>query len=132
MRRVVATLIVGLFAVSGLIAPSPAQADAWSPEPEKYDVVVTTDIPVTMPDGRVLRAAIHAPAIKGTKTPAPGKFPVVLVQTPYSKTVGDLGVGAVPPYLVKRGYLGVIVDVGGTGGSEGQSQLFGTQEAKDG
>ena len=57
---------------------------------------------------------------------------MILVQTPYGKSVSQTGVGAVPPYLVHRGYLGVIVDVAGTGGSEGQSMLFGEQEAKDG
>lgn len=132
MRRTLAVLLALLVMGSGLVFPSAASAKGWEPGPEKYDIVVTTDIPVTMPDGRVLRAAIHAPAVKGTDTPADGEFPVILVQTPYSKTVGNLGVGAVPPYLVKRGYLGVIVDVAGTGGSEGQSQLFGEQEAKDG
>lgn len=132
MRRLLTILLALLVVGGGLVVPSSASAKAWAPGPEQFDVVVTTDIPVTMPDGRVLRAAIHAPAVKGTGTPAAGKFPVVLIQTPYSKTVGNLSVGAVPPYLVKRGYVGVIVDVAGTGGSEGQSQLFGTQEAKDG
>lgn len=132
MRRSLLLLVALVASIAVLVAPSPAQAATWSPGPETYDVVVTTDIPVAMPDGRVLRAAIHSPAVKGTTTPAPGPFPVILVQTPYSKTIGDMGVGAVPPYLVKRGYLGVIVDVAGTGGSEGQSQLFGAQEGKDG
>lgn len=134
MRRLVLALLGSLVAVV-LVAPVPAATAApaaWEPGPEEYDIAVTTDIPVKMPDGRVLRAAIHRPVVKGTKTPAKGPFPVILVQTPYSKTVGNLGVGAVNPYLVKRGYIGVIVDVAGTGGSEGQSQLFGKQEAKDG
>ncbi|MEJ7634195.1 CocE/NonD family hydrolase [Aeromicrobium sp.] len=129
MTSLVVAVVLG---ASILLVPSAASAAEWSPGEEKYDITVTTDIPVTMPDGRVLRAAIHAPAIKGTKTPAPGDFPVILIQTPYSKTVGNVGVGAVPPYLVKRGYIGAIVDVAGTGGSEGQSQLFGKQEGKDG
>lgn len=132
MRRYVSLLVALVASTAVIVAPAPAQAAPWTPGPEIYDIVVTTDIPVTMPDGRVLRAAIHAPAIKGTKTPAPGRFPVILVQTPYSKTLDDLQGGAVPPYLVKRGYLGVVVDVAGTGGSEGQSQLFGSQEGKDG
>ena len=134
MRRALAVLalIVGL-----VVAPSaPAGAvPPWEPGAPEYDVVVTTDVPVTMPDGRVLRAAIHAPAIKGTETPAEGPFPVILVQTPYGKTVSGVdptGLGAIDSELVKRGYLGVVVDVAGTGGSEGQSQLFGEQEAEDG
>ncbi len=129
MRRALAVLAV----IAGLlVAPAAPAAAAYEPGPSEYDVVVTNDIPVTMPDGRVLRAAIHAPAVKGTKTAAGGPFPVILVQTPYGKSVGDIGLGTVDDGLVERGYLGVIVDVAGTGGSEGQSQLFGTQEAEDG
>lgn len=132
MRRILCALAV----CAGLVvAPSaPATAEApWEPGEATYDVVTTNDIPVTMPDGRVLRAMIRAPAVKGTSTPAEGPFPVILVQTPYGKSVGDLSsLGGVDDELVKRGYLGVVVDVAGTGGSEGQSQLFGKQEAEDG
>ena len=132
MRRVLSVLAV----CAGLVvAPSaPANAEPlWEPGEATYDVVTTNDIPVTMPDGRVLRALIRAPAVKGTTTPAEGPFPVILVQTPYGKSVGDLSsLGGVDDELVKRGYLGVVVDVAGTGGSEGQSQLFGKQEAEDG
>src|SRR5690606_22832752 len=64
----------------------------------------------------------------GTGQPAPGPFPVILVQTPYGKSFD----GQVSDYLVRRGYIHLTVDVGGTGGSEGQSQLFGRVEAEDG
>ena len=133
MRRALAVLaVVAGFLASHRWRRQSAARIPGQPGEATYDVVTTTDIPVTMPDGRVLRAAIHAPAVKGTKTPAEGPFPVILVQTPYGKSVGDIGLGTVDDELVKRGYLGVIVDVAGTGGSEGQSQLFGTQEAEDG
>ena len=113
-----------------LTTPLPAHAEpaVWQPGPEQYDVVVTKDIPITMRDGRVLRGAIHAPAIPGTTTPAPGPFPVILVQTPYGKSID----GSANEYLIRRGYIFLVVDVAGTGGSEGQSQLFGEAEAKDG
>ncbi|MDT0200483.1 CocE/NonD family hydrolase [Nocardioides sp. AE5] len=113
--------------VSSAFVPDAAEASE-----ELYDIVTETDIPITMRDGRVLRANVHRPAIKGTTTPAPGEFPVILVQTPYGKSVGNTGLGEMNPYLIKRGYIGVIVDVAGTGGSEGQSMLFGTSEALDG
>jgi uncharacterized protein len=131
MRRALAVLAV--FAGFVLVPTAPASAEApWQPGEATYDVVTTNDIPVTMPDGRILRASIHAPAVKGTTTAAEGPFPVILVQTPYGKSVGDIGLGTVDDGLVERGYLGVIVDVAGTGGSEGQSQLFGKTEAEDG
>lgn len=126
-----AVLSVGLLAPSGPAVAAPGESD-WQPGPELYGHVVTTDVPVEMSDGRVLRAAIYTPTALGTDQPAAGEFPVILVQTPYGKSVSQVGVGAVPPYLVHRGYLGVVVDVAGTGGSEGQSMLFGQQEAEDG
>jgi putative CocE/NonD family hydrolase len=136
LRRVlagsVASAAVVLLPLPVHAAPVPdavvTVADSWQPGPEQYDVVVTKDIPITMPDGRVLRGAIHAPAVPGTTTPADGPFPVILVQTPYGKSVD----GSANEYLIKRGYIFLVVDVAGTGGSEGQSQLFGEAEAKDG
>lgn len=113
-------------------SPSEPPTGSTGEQPEKYDVVVQRDVPITMRDGRVLRADIHRPAVKGTTERAPGTFPVVMVQTPYGKGVGNSGLGEMNPYLLKRGYIGVIVDVAGTGGSEGQSQLFGRSEALDG
>ncbi|EFQ81916.1 hydrolase CocE/NonD family protein [Aeromicrobium marinum DSM 15272] len=130
-RTLLGLLLLGpLFAV---VPAGPAAAAGWEPGPALYDVAVTeSDVPVTMADGRVLRAAVHRPVLPGTTTPADGPFPVILVQTPYGKSVGNTGIGAVNPYLIERGYIGVIVDVAGTGGSEGTSQLFGRQEAEDG
>ncbi|NYG59052.1 hypothetical protein BJ980_001975 [Nocardioides daedukensis] len=114
-------------------ANDPGKASAYAEtRPEQFDIVIERDVPITMRDGRVLRADIHRPAVRGTQTPADGEFPVILVQTPYGKSVGNSGLGEMSPYLVRRGYVGVIVDVAGTGGSEGQSQLFGTSEALDG
>ncbi len=115
-------------AVGGLAPRGPVQTAAWEPGPATYDVVVTDDIPITMRDGRVLRGAVHAPADPATGEAAPGPFPVILVQTPYGKSLD----GQVNDYLVRRGYIYLSVDVGGTGGSQGQSQLFGQVEAKDG
>ena len=45
----------------------------------------TANLPVTMADGTVLRADVYFPTDRGTQTPAPGPFPVLLVQTPYGK-----------------------------------------------
>lgn len=126
LRRAV---VLFLLAAGLLVMPAgSASASGWAPGPELYDVMVTPDVPIKMRDGRVLRGAVHAPAEKGSKTPAAGPFPVILVQTPYGKSVD----GAANAYLIKRGYIVLSVDVAGTGGSEGQSQLFGHVEAEDG
>ena len=143
MRRLLIVLLSTLLAVGALptllsaaaaadpLTPAGApQTSTYDPGPELYDHVAKSDIPVKMRDGRVLRATVYTPTVKGTQDPAPGKFPVILVQTPYGKTLD--GVGVVGTHLINRGYLGVVVDVAGTGGSEGQSMLFGETEAKDG
>ncbi|WP_110208025.1 CocE/NonD family hydrolase [Nocardioides daejeonensis] len=128
-----AVLLPGLSAASAApgvrrVAAVPALAPGWEPGPATYGIVVTKDVPITMRDGRVLRAAIHAPADPATGKAAPGPFPVILVQTPYGKSFD----GQVNDYMVRRGYIFLTVDVAGTGGSEGQSQLFGQVEAEDG
>lgn len=140
MRRVLArplcsalAIVLGSFAISA--APS-ATADHERPAgPPRYDIAVTKDVPITMRDGRVLRADVHRPVDPETGRLAKGPFPVIVGQTPYGKSAAadnPHGYSGVNPYLVKRGYIGVVVDVAGTGGSEGQTRLFGRSEARDG
>ncbi|MEO9108986.1 MAG: CocE/NonD family hydrolase, partial [Jatrophihabitantaceae bacterium] len=130
-RRPVAVLIALLtvVALAPALASTPAVAapTAWAPEAATYGMAITNDVPITMPDGRILRASVHVPTELATGQPANGPFPVILSETPYGKTFVD----PIPAYLVERGYIGVGVDVAGTGGSQGQSQLFGTQESED-
>lgn len=132
------TLAVALLAAVLLVpyGPGPvaaSQDSTWTPGPERYGITVTRDIPITLDDGTILRADIHAPADPLTGQPAPGRFPVIVGLTPYGKRAsgenGEPGFGGLNPYLIKRGYLGVVVDVPGTGGSQGRSQLFGPDEA---
>jgi putative CocE/NonD family hydrolase len=101
-----------------------ATAAGWEPydRPAQYAAVTDRDVPITMPDGTVLRADVNRPD-------APGRFPVLITQTPYNKT-GPLGMGN--QYLVQRGYVHVVVDVRGTGASGGTWDSFGPQEQADG
>jgi len=127
-RRKLAAVLTSAVAGAALLPAVAATADTgWTPEPATYGMTVVKDVPITMADGTVLRAAIHEPTDLTTGQPAPGPFPVIVSETPYGKTLAD----PIPAYLVERGYLGVAVDVAGTGGSEGQSQLFGPTEAED-
>jgi uncharacterized protein len=108
-----------------LLVPSVAgAAERWTPydRPAQFGEVVDKDVPVTMSDGTVLRADVHRPD-------APGRFPVLLTQTPYNK--GGVLAGAIS-YLVQRGYVHVVVDVRGTGSSAGQWDSFGPNEQRDG
>ena len=94
---------------------------------------------VTMSDGVKLAVDVYRP-IKGGGQPASGRFPVILSQTPYGKrsatTTQSMGPGfggdGFYPYLVQRGYINVVADVRGTGSSDGDFQLFGPREMRDG
>jgi uncharacterized protein len=127
-------LVIALALAGASSAPAAALAAEWEPGPERYAIAVTRDVAVEMPDGRTLRADIHVPADPETHRPAPGPFPVLVGQTPYGKSAAPAAgtSGGMSEYLVRRGYIGVVVDVAGTGGSEGTSQLFGEPEASDG
>ncbi|MEA2487007.1 MAG: uncharacterized protein QOF16_661 [Actinomycetota bacterium] len=101
----------------------------WKPRPATYGIAVQHDILVKMSDGARLDVDLYRPAAKDG-SPAPGKFPVILTQTPYNKNSGTLAFEA--PYLIQRGYAQVIADVRGTGSSEGTWNSFGAREQKDG
>ena len=118
----------------GAVAPGAT----WHPEPARYGVAEESNVAVTMSDGTVLEADVYRPTNPATGQPAPGPFPVLLAQTPYSKD-GPLTLGQGPyggdgyyPYLIKRGYIDAVVDVRGTGSSGGAWSDFGARERQDG
>ena len=80
------------------------------------------DVPIEMRDGVTLRANVYRPD-------EPGRYPVIVTQTPYNK---GTALGSANEYLVQRGYVHVVVDVRGTGGSEGTWDSFGPAEQADG
>jgi putative CocE/NonD family hydrolase len=83
-----------------------------------------------MSDGTVLRANVGVPVPQGAPAPVPGmQFPVLIEQTPYRK---DGGLFTVDPYFVQRGFAFVVVDVRGTGSSQGVWQSFYGAEQTDG
>ncbi len=96
-----------------------------------------------MADGTILRANIYRPTDPHTGLPAPGPFPVIMVQTPYGKdTVGAAsGQSGGPeagtqtaemPYFIQRGYIDVVAEVRGTGDSGGTFNLLDPAQAQDG
>src|SRR5882672_3675576 len=107
-----------------LVLPQAALADGWTPydRPATNGMVTDTDVPITMSDGIILSADVHRPD-------KPGRYPVIITQTPYNKT-GPLG--AANEYLVDRGYVHIVVDVRGTGSSQGSWDSFGPAEQRDG
>jgi uncharacterized protein len=115
-------------------SPSPF-TPPWTPRPAQFGCGIHHNIAIPMSDGVVLRADIHYPTVPETGRPAPGPFPVLLCLTPYGKKApppaAQIGGGATP-YLIKRGYIEVMVDVRGCGVSGGSFEMFGERQAQDG
>jgi hypothetical protein len=89
-----------------------AGAEGAAPPPE---VAVARDVMITMRDGVRLAADVYRPAKAGVATE--GRFPALLMRTPYSKAV------RAPPfadYFAARGYVVVVEDVRGRYQSEGR------------
>ncbi len=96
-------------------------AQAHQSEPT-YKVAVEKDQPMRTRDGICLRADIYRPD-------APGRFPVLLVRTPYDKSAGMALTEK--DYFPPRGYVVVVQDTRGRHSSEGEFYPF-VHEARDG
>jgi putative CocE/NonD family hydrolase len=87
---------------------------------ESYEVMVEQNVSAKMRDGVTLRADVYRPK-------ADGKFPVLLVRTPYDKTSEmDFGLKG-----AARGYVVISQDVRGRFASEGEFYTF-KNESLDG
>jgi putative CocE/NonD family hydrolase len=97
-------------------------------EPIPSDIVVDFNVAVPMKDGVRLAVDVFRPS-------APGRYPVILIRTPYNKyvTAPQMGVvGALDPlWAAREGYVVVIQDVRGTFASHGTFRPF-HNEAEDG
>jgi uncharacterized protein len=97
----------------GLLAPATLPA-------EDHEVMVERNVAAKMRDGVTLRADIYRPK-------AEGRYPVLLVRTPYDKT-GTMGFGL---KAAARGYVVIAQDVRGRFESEGEWYTF-KHESQDG
>ena len=79
---------------------------------------------LTLPDGIELVADLWRPA-------GPGRHPVLLMRQPYGRAIASTLTLAHPAWYAARGYLVVVQDVRGRGGSGGDFRLF-EHEAADG
>jgi uncharacterized protein len=115
-------------------SPSP-YSPSWTPRAAQFGTGIHHNVGVPMSDGVELRVDIHYPTDRDTGEPAEGPFPVLLSMTPYGKKApppaAQIGGGATP-YLIKRGYIEVMVDVRGSGVSGGTFEMFGERQAQDG
>lgn len=121
------TLLAAAAIAAGVI---PAVAAAPAPPPAHYKTV-SDYVMIPMDDGVRLGATITYPSKDG-ETRAPGKFPVVLSMTPYGRD----GVCGCPlqTFYPSHGIASAVVDVRGTGGSEGNldGNYFSPREQRDG
>ena len=109
-----------IFAAFLFAAGAPQFAPPSLAAEEKYEVTVERGVAAKMRDGVTLRADIYRPK-------ADGKFPVLLVRTPYDKT-GEMNFGL---RAAARGYVVISQDVRGRFTSEGEWYPF-KNESLDG
>jgi uncharacterized protein len=92
--------------------------------------ITTDNARAVMRDGITLLADVHRPA-------ADGKYPALIAASPYPRQMQDLGAPAgfieagATDFWVSRGYVHVIANVRGTGGSGGTFGFFDPQERRD-
>jgi predicted acyl esterase len=85
---------------------------------------------IPMRDGVTLLADIHRPA-------TPGRYPVLVAASPYPRQIQDLGApmgfieAGASDFFVPRGYVHVIANIRGSGGSGGTFGFFDGQERRD-
>ena len=126
-RAAAATALICLAAI--LPSAGHAAARPWEPPPPCCTKVATVrDVRIPMRDGVVLHADVLHPA-DANGTALRGTFPVLLTQTPYNREAPSLNFA--DDYLVEHGFIQVIVDVRGTGASDGKWDSFGADEQED-
>jgi uncharacterized protein len=128
---------------SGVTAASAAPGSTWKPENAVYGTASTNDIAIAGAGGTTIRVnEIYPTTASGA--PAPGKFPVLMTMTPYGKgqggssspgsaqsPSGGAATGGADNYLAQRGYIEVVMDVRGTGDSNGQWGVFDPIQQQD-
>jgi uncharacterized protein len=98
--------------------------------PPDLDVVRDDDVKAPMRDGVNLLADVHRPA-------QAGRYPVLIAASPYPRQIQNLGAplgfieAGASDFFVPRGYVHVIANCRGTGGSEGTFGFFDGQERRD-
>jgi predicted acyl esterase len=115
----------------GAVVASAEVAPPSALPPATYPTTYSEQRFIRMDDGIELGATVTYPSQDGS-APAPGRFPVVLNMTPYGR-VGVCGCESASDYAT-RGFVLAVVDVRGTGGSQGNldQNYFSPREARDG
>jgi uncharacterized protein len=127
--------LLSLLLLAALVAPIAASAEVLNPPsalpPATYPATYSEQQFIRMDDGVELGATLTFPSVDGS-APAPGRFPVVLNTTPYGRN-GLCSCDSGTDYAT-RGFVLAVVDVRGTGGSQGNldDNYFSPRQARDG
>ena len=81
------------------------------------DVALERDVAMTMRDGTALRADIYTPV-------GAGPYPVLLMRTPYDKSVAEFESLLHPEWYARQGFIVVTQDVRGCFASDGEFEPF--------
>ena len=96
----------------------------------KFKITRDDDVHVEMRDGISLLADVYRPF-------APGRYPVLIAASPYPRQIQNIGApmgfieAGASDFFVPRGYVHLIVNCRGTGGSGGEFGFFDGQERRD-
>ena len=112
-------------------------SQTWKTSERQYEMVVERDVRIPVRDGTLLVGDLFRPD-------APGPFPVILGCHPYNCEVQTaplrpIGYGNLrgyieagdPAFYVRRGFAHAVVNVRGTGKSQGDFQMMGPLEVQD-
>jgi putative CocE/NonD family hydrolase len=130
LGRTVCVLVLAVLALPACAHAQGAEPPSSLP-PAAYPATYSEQRFIRMDDGVELGATITFPSQDGS-SPAPGRFPVVLNVTPYGRN-GLCSCDSAGDYA-SRGFVLAVVDVRGTGGSQGNlnDNYFSPREARDG
>lgn len=98
--------------------------------PPTYDMVRDDDVPAPTRDGTELMVDVYRPS-------APGRYPVLIAASPYARQVQNSGAplgfieAGQSDFFVPRGYVHVIANLRGTGGSGGVYTFSDSHERRD-
>jgi uncharacterized protein len=127
MRHIVAGVEPGQRQLNG---PQTTGREYRNLSEAQFEMVREDDIADPTRDGTVLQADVYRPE-------AEGRFPVLVSASCYPRQIQDLGApmgfieAGASDFFVPRGYVHVIANLRGTGGSDGTFTLFDQTERED-
>jgi uncharacterized protein len=122
-RRVMQSCAIQIAAIASLLICVVKQPRA---QETAYQILATKNVAVPMRDSVKLIADLYRPCLNGASVP--GKFPTLLIRTPYDRTEGE---DYYAPSFVPHGYVVMIQSVRGRYSSEGRWTFF-RNDANDG